>query len=142
MFAPVTGVFLLFCLSQCSSICLLSVHRCTRVENPGEGYGMFLPKFLGGVKGFRKNYQGGPPIFAFYCIFINKFFENLLGGVLFHTPPTPYPPPCVHLCVCLPDHKLLNVFALLFIHDYITLSPSACPSLCHINVILSFFPSF
>ncbi len=43
----------------------------------GRGYGMFLPKFLGGVKGFRKNCQGGYTYFAFfYCIFINKFLEN------------------------------------------------------------------
>ncbi len=59
----------------------------------GRGYGMFLPKFLGGVKGFRKNCYGGSTYFAFYCIFINKFFKNLPGGVLFHTPPPPLAPP-------------------------------------------------
>ncbi len=68
-----------------------SVHRCTRVENPGGGeYLKFLPKSLGGIKGFRKIARGGSTYFGFYCIFINKFFENLPGvGVLFHTPLTP-----------------------------------------------------
>ncbi len=69
-------------------------HRCTRVENPGEGVrDVFAQIPRGGVKGFRKNCQGGSTYFAFYCIFINKFFENLPGGVLFHTPPSPLPPP-------------------------------------------------
>ena len=33
-----------------------------------------------------KNCLGGSPYFGFYCIFINKFFENLPWGVLFHPP--------------------------------------------------------
>ncbi len=70
-------------------------HRCTRVENTGEGvWDVFAKIPRGGVKGFRKNCQGGVHLF---CIFINKFFENLPGGVLFHNPLPPYPP-CVHLC--------------------------------------------
>ena len=65
----------------------------------GRGYWMFLPKFLGGgVKGFRKNCQGVSTYFAFYCIFINKFFENLPGGWCCFIPPPPPLPPCVHLC--------------------------------------------
>ena len=51
------------------------------------GYLKFLPKSRGGVKGFRKNCQGGSTYFRFYCISITKFF------VLFHTPSPPYPPP-------------------------------------------------
>ncbi len=63
------------------SIC---AHRCTRVENPGGGgYLKFLPKSLGGVKGFRKNCLGGSTYFGFYCIFINNFFENLPGRCCF-----------------------------------------------------------
>ena len=79
-------------------------HRCTWVENPGEVVpDVFLPKSLGGVKGFRKNCLGGEgggsPYFGFYCIFINKCFEICLMGVLYlPSPLTPTsPPPRVHL---------------------------------------------
>ncbi len=82
-------------------------HRCTRVENPGEGVRDVFAKIpRGGVKGFRKNCQGGSTYFAFYCIFINKFFENFPGGVLFHTPLPPYPPP--PLCASMPIPHFLN----------------------------------
>ncbi len=65
---------------------------------------MFLPKFLGGGQGFQEKFPGGgSTYFAFYCIFINKFFKNLPGGVLFHTPP-PYPPPPP---VCIYELKYL-----------------------------------
>ena len=56
----------------------------------------FLPKSLGGVKGFRKNCQGGSTYFAFYCIFINKFFKNLPGGCCF-IPPLPLTPLCASM---------------------------------------------
>jgi hypothetical protein len=68
-------------------------HRCTRVENPGEGVRDVFAKIPRGVISFRENCRGGSTYFSFYCIFINKFFENLPGGVLFHTPFPPYPPP-------------------------------------------------
>ncbi len=65
----------------------------------GRGYGMFLPKFLGG-QGFQKKLPGGSPYFVFYCIFINKFFKNLPGGGAVSSPLTPpLTPPCVHLCM-------------------------------------------
>jgi hypothetical protein len=34
----------------------------------------------------------GSPYYGFYCIFVNKFFENFLGGRgrLLHPPHTPY----------------------------------------------------
>jgi hypothetical protein len=68
---------------------------------------MFLPKFLGGVKGFKKNCQGGYTYFAFYCILINKFFENLPGGgVLIHTPLPPLPPP---LCASMVLKRYLEI---------------------------------
>ena len=47
-------------------------HRCTRVENLGEGVPEVLPKFIGGSRLSGKI----APYFG-YCIFINKFFENL-----------------------------------------------------------------
>ncbi len=69
-------------------------HRCTRVENPGWGTWSFCQ----GGQGLKEKLPGGSSYFGFHCIFINKFFENLPGGVLFHTPPSPLPPPpCVHL---------------------------------------------
>ncbi len=75
-------------------------HRCTRVENPGV-YLKFLPKYLGGVKGFMKNCQGGPPILGFIAFLFTSFSKICLGGgLLFHTPlPLTLPPPCVHLCI-------------------------------------------
>jgi hypothetical protein len=71
---------------------------------------MFLPKFLGGVKAFRKNcLGGGSPYFVFYCIFINKFFENLPGGVLFHPPSPPSPPPlCASMTITVKIEKCCN----------------------------------
>jgi hypothetical protein len=61
-----------------------STHRCTRVENPRGGGGVLevFAKISRGVKGFRKNCLGVSTYFGFYfyCIFINKFFKNLLGG--------------------------------------------------------------
>ncbi len=67
-------------------------NRCTRVENPGEGVWDVFAKIPRGVKAFRKNCLGGSPYFGFYCIFINKFFKNLPGGVLSHPP---HPPVCI-----------------------------------------------
>ncbi len=61
---------------------------------------MFLPKFLGGVKGFRENCQGGTPILrfiAFLKFFINKFFENLPGGECCFIPPSPPYPVCIYV---------------------------------------------
>ena len=91
------------------------LHRCTRVENPGEGVRDVFAKFpRGGGQGFQEKLPGGSTYFAFYCIFINKFFENLPGGVLFHTPPPPLTPPCVHLCSCRSFYLFLE-FAFLFL---------------------------
>jgi hypothetical protein len=47
---------------------ILHKHRCTRVENPGEGVPDVLAKIPRGVKGvkaFRKNCLGGPSILGF-----------------------------------------------------------------------------
>ncbi len=74
-------------------------HGCTRVENPGGGEILeVFAKIPRGVKGFRKNCQGGSTYFVFYCIFINKFFKNLPGGGGGCFIPLPPYPPCVHLC--------------------------------------------
>ncbi len=85
------------------TVYLVDVHRCTRVENPGEGVRDVFAKIPrgGGVKGFRKNCQGGSTYFAFYCIFINKFFKNLPGGVLFHTLSPSLPPLCASMTTVL-----------------------------------------
>ncbi len=72
---------------------------------------MFLPKFLGGGQGFQEKLPGGYTYFAFYCIFINKFFENLPGGVLFHTPPSPplTPPVCIYVHSSQPKKEEKNL---------------------------------
>ncbi len=57
-------------------------HRCTRVQNPGEGVAQIFA-WVSRLSGHRKF-----PYFGFYCIFISKFFENLPGGSLLY-PPSP-----------------------------------------------------
>ena len=56
--------------------------------------------------------MGGSTYFAFYCIFINKFFKNLPGGVLLHTPL------CASMLPSAPQNcKIINyvkVFFLIF----------------------------
>jgi hypothetical protein len=90
-------------MAQCKSISSCDdspAHRCTRVENPGEGVRDVFAKIPRGVNGFRKNCQGGSTYFAFYCIFINKFSENLPGvgpgGGAVSYPPPPPPPVCIY----------------------------------------------
>jgi hypothetical protein len=60
----------------------------------GRGYLMFLPKFLGGVKAFRKNCLGGPPILGFIAFLLTSFSKICPGGGAVSYPP---PTPCVHL---------------------------------------------
>jgi hypothetical protein len=70
------------------------IHRCTRVENPGEVVAQIFAKIPGGYKAFGKKCQGGSPYFGFYCIFIIiKSLEILLGGFYIYPPPSS----CVHL---------------------------------------------
>ncbi len=57
-------------------------------------------KSVVGVKAFRT--RGGVPYFVVYCIFINKFFENLPGEALCYTTFLPHP------TVCIYDHKLFK----------------------------------
>ncbi len=77
-------------------------HRCTRVENPGEGVRDVFAKIpRGGSRVAGKIARGGPPILCFIAFLLTSFSKICLGGggVLFHTPLPPYPPaPCVHLC--------------------------------------------
>jgi hypothetical protein len=69
------------------------------------GYLKFLPKPLGGGHGFQEKFLGGSTYFVFYnfyCIFINKFFENLPGGGAVSYPPPPYTPPppvCIYYVI-------------------------------------------
>ncbi len=78
-----------------------SIHRSTRVENPGEGVpDGFCQNPKGGVKGFRKNYLG-VPLFRVLLHFYKQVFRNLPeGGIIFTLPPHPhlnYPPPmCIY----------------------------------------------
>jgi hypothetical protein len=59
---------------------------------------MFLPKFLGGFKGFRKHCQGGLPILRFIAFLLTSFSKICLGGAVSY--PLYPPPPCVHLSLC------------------------------------------
>ncbi len=65
-----------------------------KIQGRGRGYGMFLPKFLRGVKGFRKNCQGGPPILRFIAFLLTSFSKICLGGCCFIPPLTP--PVCIY----------------------------------------------
>jgi hypothetical protein len=72
--------------------------RCTRVENPGGILEVFakIPRGGGSRVSGKIAWGGGSTYFGFYCIFINKFFENLSGGVCF-VPPPPLPlPACIY----------------------------------------------
>jgi hypothetical protein len=51
------------------------IHRCTWVENPGEGYLKFWPKSLGVVKAFRKKFQGGPPTSGFIAFLLSSVLK-------------------------------------------------------------------
>ncbi len=72
----------------------------------------FLPKILGEVNAFwaKSHY------FGFYCIFINKFFENLSGkrprGFCVITPLPTHPPSCK------PLSEELRIKAPISLHDF------------------------
>ncbi len=93
-------------------------------KSRGGGTWCFLPKSLGGVKGFRKNCQGGSPYFGFYCIFINQCFEICLRGVLHlpsplppTSPPPPPPPVCIYVNETLFCQETVKVFDKLYGSD-------------------------
>jgi hypothetical protein len=72
------------------SLRLDSLHRCTRVENPGGGgTWKFLLKSLGG-EGFQEKL---PPILGFIAFILTSFSKICLGGAVSY-PSTPYPPLC------------------------------------------------
>ncbi len=69
-------------------------------KSRGGGFGMFLPKFLGGGLGFQEKLPGGVHLFCYFIAFLLTSFSKIcLGGVLFHTPPSPppYPPLCASM---------------------------------------------
>jgi hypothetical protein len=53
---------------------------------------MFFAKIPRGIKAFRKNCQGGPPISGFIAC-----FEICLGGLMLTRPPSPLTPPCASM---------------------------------------------
>jgi hypothetical protein len=77
-------------------------HRCTRVENPGEGVAEAYSKILGGGgEGyvFHNKLPMGAPYFGlltFITFLITSFFWKFAYGILYYTllPPSP---PWVHL---------------------------------------------
>jgi hypothetical protein len=92
----------------------VSIHRCTRVENPGEGVRNVFAKIPRRGQGFQEKLLGGSTYFAFYCIFINKFFENLPGGCCFIPPPPPLPPLCASMfpSICYVHYLISYTFCL------------------------------
>ncbi len=66
-----------------------NLHRCTHVENPGDGVTQIFAKSLRG-QGFPEKIALGVPYFGFCCIFMYKSFEIFLWGPSPLTlPPTP-----------------------------------------------------
>jgi hypothetical protein len=74
----------------------------------GGGYLKFLPKSLGGVKGFRKNCQGGPPILGFIAFLLTNFSKICLGGAV-----------SVHLCTFRSCNVSKIGFSLRFAFDLV-----------------------
>ncbi len=81
--------------SYCQILCFKifpHTHRCTRVENPGEGVAYI---FAWGSMLSGKIAWGSPNL-AVIAFLLTRFFFNLPGGgFLYHFPSSP---PCVHLC--------------------------------------------
>jgi hypothetical protein len=71
-------------------------HRCTRVENPGEGVAEAYSKILGGGGvGLSQQIADGGPLFwafNFYHIFNNKFFLKICLWDPLLYPPSPLTP--------------------------------------------------
>jgi hypothetical protein len=50
-----------------------------------------------GSRVLRKIARGGPPILCFIAFLLTSFSKICLGESLFHTPPSPLPPPvCIY----------------------------------------------
>ncbi len=76
---------------------LPSTHRCTRVENPGEGVRDVFAKIPGGGQGFQEKLPGGPPILRFIAFLLTSFSKICLGGCCFIPPLPPLTPPPVYI---------------------------------------------
>ncbi len=55
----------------------------------GRGYGMFLPKFLGGGQGFWEKLPGGGPLILRFIAFLLTSFLKICLGVCCFIPPPP-----------------------------------------------------
>ncbi len=78
----------------------------------GRGYLMFFAKIPRGVKCFRKNCLGGPPISGFIAFLLTSVLKFAWGGYYIYPSPSPHPP------VCIMDNvlELSNLFT--FIKNY------------------------
>ncbi len=70
-------------------------HRCTRVENPGEGVRDVFAKIPKVGQGFQEKIPGGSSL-RFIAFLLTSFSKICLGGAVSYPPP-PLTPPCVHL---------------------------------------------
>jgi hypothetical protein len=78
-------------------------HRCTRVENPGEGVpDVFCQNPWGGSRLSGKIAWVGPTISGFIAYLLTSVLKFAWGGYYIYPPPTSTPPPpCVDLCLKL-----------------------------------------
>ncbi len=92
---------------------LVQLHRCTRVENRGEGVLDFFAKIPRGVKAFRKNCLGGPPISGFIAFLLTSVLKFAWGGYYIYPPLPPTSPPlCASMWtqpIPIPKPKCLGI---------------------------------
>jgi hypothetical protein len=78
------------------------MHRCTRVENPGEGVRDVFAKIPRGGQGFQEKLPGGVHLFVGVIAFLLTSLSKIcLGGYCFIPPLTPplTPPLCASMIV-------------------------------------------
>ncbi len=81
------------------------MHRCTRVENLGEGIpDVFWQNPKGGSRLSEKIAWGGggPPISGFIAFLLTSVLKFAWGGTIFTLPPPPTSPPplmCIYGCI-------------------------------------------
>ncbi len=104
---------------------MLAIHR---LKIQGRGYGMFLPKFLGGSR-ISGKIARGVHLFCILLHFYYQVFRKFAWGVLFHTPsPLPHlppPPVCIYVAIILNNLAIWhsgNLYKFDHINQMITLS--------------------
>jgi hypothetical protein len=68
----------------------------------GRGYLIFFAKIPRGVKAFRNNCEGSPPISGFIAFLLTRILKCARGGYYIDPPPPPSSPP---VCIYGLGHK-------------------------------------